>query len=143
MSYLFDFTAPARHERLHDALAAKAGEPVPEPPHMPGCERLDVFLAQRFPELQLDPDEVEIRDMVPDPATGQLGWAVYHCGPSDGYWSARRLAFLRRNERPVMVGGFMHIKVGPVMPPPRPLPPPPPPLTDAELERLASLESPF
>jgi hypothetical protein len=115
-SYLFDLTAPARHDRV---MTAQAGLPDLElpAPQLPGCERIDVYLAQRGWTVR--PRDVQVRDMVHNPETGQEGWAVYESPPGTGYWGARLIGFLRPGERPRMVGTWpdsaLHIRV---LPPP-------------------------
>jgi hypothetical protein len=87
---------------------------IPDAPMMPGCERLDVYLKQRFPNQNLNPEEIEIRDHVLR-ADGSEGLAIYKCPSGYNYFKAVQLGFLRPNERPMIMGKwpaqFMHIRV--------------------------------
>lgn len=111
---MIDFTAPARRRALLDSQTNLPDLELPAP-MLPGHERIDVYLAQRGWNIQ--PRDVEVRDMVLNPQTGEYGWAVFN-GPEDStYHGAEFVGFLRANEQPSMVVNFpnsaLHIRVLP------------------------------
>jgi hypothetical protein len=115
-----------RHQALHDRIAPLLTEPIPPTPMLPGCERIDVYVADRWAAVCVDPDNIEIRDIwIADfpygsgraiPTKMRKVWAVYYC-PADQHADTMIIGYLRENERPLMVPTgereFLHIQVVP------------------------------
>lgn len=109
---MFDTTAPARDDRLMAEQAELPDYPLPAP-QMPGCERIDVYLAQRGWAIR--PRDVEVRDEVW--ANGFYGWVIFDSPEGTSYRDAHAVGTLNANERPVILGTFpdseLHIEVRP------------------------------